>query len=127
MTMATQTQDGKDLTDAIEATIIGMAISAVGTGPNAVVTVQDLQGNLFTAPAKDMDAPQGVGPLISRNGKPFSVGSPVTVPATVLSVVSSTSVVNIQTQSVAQASTAISPKVVTQPVSSKSVRAPHKK
>ena len=72
-----------------DVTVLGSVTAISGSGQSASVTVKDRSGLSFVVPAGDCSAPQSVGVAISRNGKPFGVGSDVTIPAVILSVVES--------------------------------------
>jgi hypothetical protein len=67
--------------------ILGIVTAISGSGQTASVTVKDRSGIVFTVLASDCAAPQAIGAAISRNGKPFGVGSEVTIPGSVVSVV----------------------------------------
>jgi len=66
--------------------VIGEVVSISGTGPTATLTIRCVDGTTTTAQARDCFAPQGIGAAISENGKPFGLGSPVTLKCTVSSV-----------------------------------------
>lgn len=66
--------------------VCGEVMAISGTGQRATITVKTQNGSTFNVQAGDCFAPQGVGPAISENGKPFGLGSQVTVKATVTSV-----------------------------------------
>ena len=85
--MAGTSAAGKVVDSGDQVTIIGAAIAISGTGPKALVTVQNSNGGgSFIAQAQDMASPQTTGPALSRNGKNFDVGSPVTVIGTATAV-----------------------------------------
>lgn len=99
-------------------TIVGSVTAISGTGPSATVTVQPLTGaSTFNVKASDCYAPQATGNAISADGKPFGVGSQVSVPAAVTSVSGSGS-------SATLTSTVNSGASVSHPANS--VHAPHK-
>ena len=81
--------NGNTVISGDDETILGVATAISGSGQNASVTVRDRAGIIFTVPAGDCAAPQGIGAAISRNGKLFGVGSDVTIPAIIVSIVES--------------------------------------
>lgn len=86
--MATGTSiTGKVVSAGDQVTIVGSVTAVSGSGPSATVTIQPLTGaSTFNAKASDCYAPQGTGNATSLDGKPFGVGSQVSVPAAVTSV-----------------------------------------
>jgi hypothetical protein len=120
--------DGKTLTSATEATVLGRVTSISGTGSKATVTIVDFSGNSFTCPASDVVAPETEGPAVGANGKSFSVNDQVNVPVTVLSVMGTggAATLSVQTRSVSQASSSVAPVKTSVTVAATSVRAPHK-
>src|SRR5258708_2623889 len=99
--MAVTSMDGKEIVVETEATVLGVVTAISGKGSLAVVTVQDLGGKIFTAPANDMYAPQTDGVAISMAGKGFSIGDSVSVPVIVKTVTGTNvnSTLSIQTRS----------------------------
>ena len=84
--MAANSYTGEQYGVGDDYTLRGYVQSISGTGSIAIVTIQTSAGDLFTVQAGQVSAPQTEGPAMSRDGKKFSVGDPVTVPCTVVSI-----------------------------------------
>jgi len=73
-----------DVNDSVS--VSGEVTAISGTGKTASITVKLANGNTVSVQAGDCFAPQGIGPALSENGKPFGIGSQVTIKGTVSSV-----------------------------------------
>lgn len=114
--MAGTTSTGSTVDVGDSVSVLGEVKSISGTGPTATLTIICNNGAITTAQARDCFAPQGIGPAISENGKPFGVGSPVTVKATVTSISGTGSNATLTTKANNSGTTSVAP--------SKSVTAP---
>lgn len=84
--MAGTSASGKVVDTNDTVSISGEVKSVSGSGQSATITVVLANNSVITVKAGDCFAVQGVGSAVSENGKPFGVGSQVTVKATVTSV-----------------------------------------
>jgi hypothetical protein len=81
--MAATSASGKTIAVNDQVSVSGEVSAVSGSGQTAVVTVRVANGTTFTVQAGDCFAVQGIGVAISENGKPFGVGSQVTVKGSV--------------------------------------------